>query len=188
VEPRRLLSRHLWQGQDSHHLENHRESSQTPPCNTPVTFFFFTDISRFRRRLVNTPYTTRPPIPCQLSRLVSRRRHPPHKCRTAYQALECPGLSIYLLLSLHLLTFQCQTGVCLETLTEHSETVTALAWLPNGTGFLSGALDGKVIHWVTISCTLQSHLWTYPFIECGRQITRFMGSHTHTRHRSRSHT
>ncbi|KAF7778551.1 hypothetical protein Agabi119p4_2896 [Agaricus bisporus var. burnettii] len=40
-----------------------------------------------------------------------------------------------------------KTGVCLETLTEHTETVTALAWLPDGSGFISGALDGKIIHW-----------------------------------------
>ncbi|KAL9715363.1 hypothetical protein Ac2012v2_002027 [Leucoagaricus gongylophorus] len=47
----------------------------------------------------------------------------------------------------HIKLWNAQTGVCVETLTEHSETVTALVWLPNGSGFISGALDGKVIHW-----------------------------------------
>ncbi|KAJ3559320.1 hypothetical protein NP233_g11293 [Leucocoprinus birnbaumii] len=47
----------------------------------------------------------------------------------------------------HIKLWNAQTGVCIETLTEHSETVTALAWLPDGSGFISGALDGRVIHW-----------------------------------------
>jgi len=46
----------------------------------------------------------------------------------------------------------------METLTEHDETVTALAWLPDGSGFISGALDGKIIHWVSlISKNLAPH-------------------------------
>ena len=88
--------------------------------------------------------------------------------------------------------FQWQTGVCVETLTEHSETVTALVWLPNGSGFISGALDGKVIHWVSISWTvwgfLLLNLIYEPFIECGREITRIVGSHAHPCHRSCGHT
>ncbi|KAJ8078989.1 hypothetical protein PM082_013273 [Marasmius tenuissimus] len=40
-----------------------------------------------------------------------------------------------------------KTGVCLRTLDEHTETVTALAWLPDGSGFLSAALDRKIIQW-----------------------------------------
>lgn len=40
-----------------------------------------------------------------------------------------------------------KTGVCLRTLEEHTETVTALAWLPDGSGFISGGLDRKVVHW-----------------------------------------
>lgn len=41
-----------------------------------------------------------------------------------------------------------QTGLCIRSLEEHSETVTSLAWLPDGTGFISGGLDRKIIHWV----------------------------------------
>ncbi|KAF5358519.1 hypothetical protein D9756_001366 [Leucocoprinus leucothites] len=47
----------------------------------------------------------------------------------------------------HIKLWNAQTGVCIETLTEHSETVTSLAWFPDGSGFISGALDGRVIHW-----------------------------------------
>ena len=41
-----------------------------------------------------------------------------------------------------------KTGVCINTLDEHTDTVTAISWLPDGSGFISGGLDGKVIHWV----------------------------------------
>ncbi|KAF9014052.1 WD40 repeat-like protein [Cyathus striatus] len=40
-----------------------------------------------------------------------------------------------------------QTGVCIRMLEEHTETVTALSWLPDGSGFISGGLDRKIIHW-----------------------------------------
>jgi WD repeat-containing protein 26 len=30
----------------------------------------------------------------------------------------------------------------------HAEVVTALAWLPDGSGFISGGLDRKIILWV----------------------------------------
>ncbi|KAF8623533.1 hypothetical protein AX15_006309 [Amanita polypyramis BW_CC] len=40
-----------------------------------------------------------------------------------------------------------RTGVCLRTLEDHTETVTALAWLPDGSGFISGGLDRKIIQW-----------------------------------------
>jgi len=72
--------------------------------------------------------------------------------------VECPSEGTSLLLTVQVLMFQWQTGVCVETLTEHSETVTALVWLPNGSGFISGALDGKVIHWVSISRTVWGFL------------------------------
>ena len=41
-----------------------------------------------------------------------------------------------------------QTGACIRTLDEHTGTVTAVSWLPDGTGFITGALDRKVIIWV----------------------------------------
>ncbi|GLB34733.1 putative WD40 repeat-like protein [Lyophyllum shimeji] len=40
-----------------------------------------------------------------------------------------------------------KTGLCIRTLEQHSETVTALAWLPDGSGFISGGLDRNIIHW-----------------------------------------
>ncbi|KAK7054652.1 hypothetical protein VNI00_003115 [Paramarasmius palmivorus] len=41
------------------------------------------------------------------------------------------------------------SGVCARTLDEHTETVTALSWLPNGSGFLSAGLDRKIVQWGT---------------------------------------
>ncbi|KAG5338183.1 hypothetical protein C0989_008032 [Termitomyces sp. Mn162] len=40
-----------------------------------------------------------------------------------------------------------KTGVCTKTLDIHRETVTALAWLPDGTGFISGGLDRNIVLW-----------------------------------------
>ncbi|KAF8912044.1 WD40 repeat-like protein [Gymnopilus junonius] len=40
-----------------------------------------------------------------------------------------------------------KTGVLIRTLDEHTETVTAISWLPDGTGFISGGLDRKIIIW-----------------------------------------
>ncbi|EMD38068.1 hypothetical protein CERSUDRAFT_152691 [Gelatoporia subvermispora B] len=40
-----------------------------------------------------------------------------------------------------------RTGVCLKILDEHKDVVTALAWLPDGSGFISGGLDRQIILW-----------------------------------------
>ncbi|KAF8077731.1 WD40 repeat-like protein [Lyophyllum atratum] len=40
-----------------------------------------------------------------------------------------------------------KTGLCIRSLDLHSETVTALAWLPDGSGFISGGLDRNIIQW-----------------------------------------
>ena len=40
-----------------------------------------------------------------------------------------------------------ETGVCIRTLDDHTEFVTALSWLPDGLGFISGGLDRKIIIW-----------------------------------------
>ncbi|EGO21068.1 hypothetical protein SERLADRAFT_475747 [Serpula lacrymans var. lacrymans S7.9] len=40
-----------------------------------------------------------------------------------------------------------RSGICLRTLDAHSETVSALTWLPDGSGFISGGLDRKIILW-----------------------------------------
>lgn len=43
-----------------------------------------------------------------------------------------------------------QTGVCKETLTQHTDVVAALTWLPDNSGFISGGLDRKIIFWVGV--------------------------------------
>jgi len=40
-----------------------------------------------------------------------------------------------------------KTGVCTRTLDGHTEAVTAISWLPDGSGFISGSLDRKIIIW-----------------------------------------
>ncbi|EIN07189.1 WD40 repeat-like protein [Punctularia strigosozonata HHB-11173 SS5] len=49
----------------------------------------------------------------------------------------------------HVITrWNAQTGACMGKLpSAHHETVTALVWLPDGSGFISGALDRKIILW-----------------------------------------
>ncbi|KAL1755957.1 WD40-repeat-containing domain protein [Schizophyllum commune] len=40
-----------------------------------------------------------------------------------------------------------RTGLCIRMLDKHTETVTSLEWLPDGSGFLSGGLDRQIIRW-----------------------------------------
>ncbi|KAG2349550.1 WD40 repeat-like protein [Suillus weaverae] len=40
-----------------------------------------------------------------------------------------------------------KTGALMKTLENHAETVSALVWLPDGSGFMSGSLDRKIIFW-----------------------------------------
>ncbi|KAI0748620.1 WD40 repeat-like protein [Daedaleopsis nitida] len=40
-----------------------------------------------------------------------------------------------------------RTGACMRVLDQHTDVVTALAWLPDGSGFISGGLDRKIILW-----------------------------------------
>ncbi|EJF66274.1 WD40 repeat-like protein [Dichomitus squalens LYAD-421 SS1] len=40
-----------------------------------------------------------------------------------------------------------RTGDCTRVLNQHTDVVTALAWLPDGSGFISGGLDRKIILW-----------------------------------------
>ncbi|KAI0371689.1 WD40 repeat-like protein [Pilatotrama ljubarskyi] len=40
-----------------------------------------------------------------------------------------------------------RTGSRVRTLEQHTEVVTALAWLPDGSGFISGGLDRRIILW-----------------------------------------
>lgn len=43
--------------------------------------------------------------------------------------------------------FNAKTGVCMRSLSQHTETVSAISWLPDGSGFFSGAMDRKIMHW-----------------------------------------
>ncbi|KZT09725.1 WD40 repeat-like protein [Laetiporus sulphureus 93-53] len=47
----------------------------------------------------------------------------------------------------HIKLWNTQTGVCIRSLSAHQDVVTALAWLPDGSGFFSGGLDRKIILW-----------------------------------------
>ncbi|KAJ7157017.1 WD40 repeat-like protein [Mycena crocata] len=49
----------------------------------------------------------------------------------------------------HIKMWNTRTGVSIRTLEEHSEQVTALAWLPDDSGFLSAGMDFKIILWNT---------------------------------------
>ncbi|KAI0685665.1 WD40 repeat-like protein [Cytidiella melzeri] len=40
-----------------------------------------------------------------------------------------------------------RTGSCIRTLESHHDVVSALVWLPDGSGFISGGLDRKIILW-----------------------------------------
>ncbi|KAF9260213.1 WD40 repeat-like protein [Marasmius fiardii PR-910] len=40
-----------------------------------------------------------------------------------------------------------KVGLCVNARDEHTETVTALSWLPDGSGFLSASLDRRIIQW-----------------------------------------
>lgn len=64
-----------------------------------------------------------------------------------------------------------QTGECIRTLEDgkdgqnrgHMETVTAICWVPDGSGFVSGALDKKIILWV---CSLTLHIRQFHLAHC----------------------
>ncbi|KAH9066471.1 WD40 repeat-like protein [Lactarius vividus] len=40
-----------------------------------------------------------------------------------------------------------ETGICIRTIEAHTETVSALAWVPDGSGFISGSQDRKINLW-----------------------------------------
>ncbi|GAA5862183.1 hypothetical protein JCM3774_004812 [Rhodotorula dairenensis] len=40
-----------------------------------------------------------------------------------------------------------ETGVCIATLARHDYAIGALAWLPDGRGFVSGGMDSKICFW-----------------------------------------
>lgn len=46
-----------------------------------------------------------------------------------------------------ILLWNTKTGVLMKTLENHAETVSALVWLPDGSGFMSGSLDRKIVLW-----------------------------------------
>ncbi|KAJ7219541.1 WD40-repeat-containing domain protein [Mycena pura] len=47
----------------------------------------------------------------------------------------------------HIKMWNAKTGVCIRTLEEHSEPVTALVWLPDDSGFFSAGMDFKIVLW-----------------------------------------
>lgn len=47
----------------------------------------------------------------------------------------------------HIRLWNTKTGICIRALDEHNDTVTALSWLPDDSGFISGALDRTIIQW-----------------------------------------
>ncbi|CDO76439.1 hypothetical protein BN946_scf184781.g16 [Trametes cinnabarina] len=56
--------------------------------------------------------------------------------------------SILLTASEHRITlWSSRTGLKVRSLEQHTDVVTALAWLPDGSGFISGGLDRKIILW-----------------------------------------
>ncbi|KAF9246441.1 WD40 repeat-like protein [Melanogaster broomeanus] len=46
-----------------------------------------------------------------------------------------------------ILLWDTKTGKCMHTVNSHSETVSALVWLPDGSGFMSASLDRKISSW-----------------------------------------
>ncbi|CAL1705275.1 unnamed protein product [Somion occarium] len=47
----------------------------------------------------------------------------------------------------HIKMWNTRTGVCMNMLDVHKDVVTALVWLPDGSGFISGGLDRKIVFW-----------------------------------------
>ncbi|OAX42006.1 WD40 repeat-like protein [Rhizopogon vinicolor AM-OR11-026] len=46
-----------------------------------------------------------------------------------------------------ILLWNTKTGALIKTLETHAETVSALVWLPDGSGFMSASLDRKIVLW-----------------------------------------
>lgn len=93
---------------------------------------------------------TAPPIPRRLFSVVHWRLYSSHQFRERNQDVEYTGTSFQ---AFPLLRPDCllQTGVCIRVLdSQHQEIVTALSWLPDGSGFISGGLDRKIILWVRV--------------------------------------
>jgi hypothetical protein len=49
-----------------------------------------------------------------------------------------------------------QTGTCIAELEEHKYAVNGLCWRADGTGFVSGGMDCKVVFWVSVSPSSES--------------------------------
>ncbi|KIJ35759.1 hypothetical protein M422DRAFT_61256 [Sphaerobolus stellatus SS14] len=43
--------------------------------------------------------------------------------------------------------WKAKTGVCIKELTGHSDTITAVEWLPDGSGFISAGMDCRIVFW-----------------------------------------
>lgn len=53
--------------------------------------------------------------------------------------------------------FVFQTGTTVRDCKGHDETVSALEWLPDGSGFMSGGMDRKVMFWVSDTTYTKDH-------------------------------
>lgn len=171
MEPRWAVPGEREQGQDSHHMESR-------------------GTSRARSRVRFVKRETYPPLLCQpVSSHHPREWSPHHILREHQYAVGCLAWSLddsILLTSaeqtiklwntkVNLLTHillpsnnpdfvGVKTGVCFRTIDGHSDVVTALAWLPDDSGFISGSLDRKVIRWVRkpVLSTVPSSFYIIP--------------------------
>ena len=61
--------------------------------------------------------------------------------------INCCNCVFYLLIAPHAAM---KTGVCMHDLRKgHTDTVTALRWLPDGSRFISGSMDKNIMVWVS---------------------------------------
>lgn len=85
---------------------------------------------------------------------MTREYTPVHNLRDHPYSVDCMAWSsddsILLTASAHYIKmWNTRTGICLHVLDDHSDVVTALEWLPDGLGFISGSLDSRIIIWDT---------------------------------------
>jgi WD repeat-containing protein 26 len=45
--------------------------------------------------------------------------------------------------------FLFQTGICMKTMSDHSHTVNGLCWMADGSGFVTGGMDRRIMEWVS---------------------------------------
>jgi hypothetical protein len=96
----------------------------------------------------------------------------PFCCRLANNSSRCGTrrfARFHALRDLDVLT-HLQSGICIRTIEAHTEPVSALAWVPDGSGFISASQDRKINLWVRCC-----HLATCCLMDCCL-CTTFQGS------------